>query len=123
MQDEAHRDASSSLLNKFGRDWTAFNSQVAGFPIPRQPKLLSDDRATFRGDFMDEELTEFRKAHKAGDLDGVVDACIDLIYVTVGALGEMGVLTQPTWDEVQRSADDFSVHPTSFWLSIPWLCT
>lgn len=100
---EYEADARAALLNKFGRDWTAFNSQVAGFPIPPQPELLSDDRATFRGDFMDEELTEFRRAHKAGDFDGVVDACIDLIYVTVGALGEMGVLTQPTWDEVQRA--------------------
>lgn len=100
---EQEAEARAALLNKFGRDWTAFNSQVAGFPIPAQPELLSDDRANFRRGFMQEELDEFLKAHKEGDLDGVVDACIDLIYVTIGALGEMGVLVQPTWDEVQRA--------------------
>lgn len=100
---EQEADARRGLLNKMGRDWNAFNNQVVGFPIPQQPELLSEDRATFREGFMQEELDEFRKANRAGDLDGSVDACIDLLYVTVGALGEMGVLVQPTWDEVQRA--------------------
>lgn len=100
---EHEADARRALLNKMGRDWDAFNDQVVGFPIPPQPELLSEDRATFREGFMQEELDEFRKANRAGDLDGSVDACIDLLYVTVGALGEMGVLVQPTWDEVQRA--------------------
>ena len=31
------------------------------------------------------------------------DACIDLIYVTLGLLVEMGVDAEPLFDEVQRS--------------------
>jgi predicted HAD superfamily Cof-like phosphohydrolase len=91
------------LMNKMAADWTAFNDKVAGYPIPAAPELLSVPRANFRTDFMQEELDEFMKANREGDLDGAVDACIDLMYVTMGALGEMGVLIQPTWDEVQQA--------------------
>ena len=91
------------LMNKMAADWTAFNDKVAGYPIPAAPELLSVPRANFRTDFMQEELDEFMKANREGDLDGAVDACIDLMYVTMGALGEMGVLIQPTWAEVQQA--------------------
>jgi hypothetical protein len=91
------------LMNKMAVDWTAFNDKVAGYPLPVKPELLSAPRGKFRADFMQEELDEFVKASQSGDLEGAVDACIDLMYVTMGTLGEMGILIQPTWDEVQQA--------------------
>lgn len=95
--------ALAALLRKFRTDWTAFNDQVVGFPVPRQPGELSQERFDFRFGFLKEELRELQDSHAQSDLDGQVDALIDLIYVAVGTLGEMGVTVQPTWDEVQRA--------------------
>lgn len=93
----------NNLLNKMAPGWTAFNDRVIGYPVPAQPSLLSFERQAFRVKFMDEEDNEMHKAYIAGDLEGVVDALIDSLYVRIGALGEMGVLVQPVWDEVQRA--------------------
>lgn len=96
-------DALKRLLNMFGEDWTAFNNLVVNFPVPREPQLPAPNRAKFRHDFLLEEANEFKDSCAEGDLDGAVDALIDLIYVAVGGLGEMGVLVQPTWAEVQNA--------------------
>lgn len=96
---EAHRPLAAKMVDDAAR----FNREIVGYPIPAQPELMSDDRANFRADFMQEELDEFRKAQREGDLDGAVDAIIDMMYVGAGALNEMGVATQPTWDEVHRA--------------------
>lgn len=80
-----------------------FNAKIVGYPIPDRPQLMSEDRASFRADFMQEELDEFRKAQAEGDLDGAVDAVIDLMYVACGAMNEMGVVTMPCYDEVHKA--------------------
>ncbi len=96
---EAHRKAVGDFAAKAAR----FNAEIVGYPIPAQPELMSEDRAGFRADFMQEELDEFRKAQKEGDLDGAVDAIIDLTYVAMGALNEMGVAARATFDEVHNA--------------------
>lgn len=104
MQDRIKtEDALKRLLDMFGSDWTAFNNLVVDFPVPREPQLPAPNRAKFRHDFLLEEAHEFKDSCASGDLDSAVDALIDLIYVAVGGLGEMGVLVQPTWAEVQRA--------------------
>lgn len=105
MQDKVEQfaEAHRPLTAKMVADAARFNHEIVGYPIPAQPELMSDDRAGFRADFMQEELDEFRKAQKEGDLDGAVDAIIDLMYVAAGAMNEMGVAIQPTWDEVHRA--------------------
>lgn len=105
MQDKADEfmEAHRPLTAKMVADAARFNHEIVGYPIPLQPELMSDDRATFRADFMQEELDEFREAQAKGDLDGAVDAIIDMMYVGAGALNEMGVATQPVWDEVHRA--------------------
>lgn len=105
MQDkaDAFMEAHRPLTAKMVADAARFNHEIVGYPIPLQPELMSDDRVTFRADFMQEELTEFREAQAKGDLDGAVDAIIDMMYVGAGALNEMGVATQPVWDEVHRA--------------------
>lgn len=95
----ANREAHYDMAKKAAE----FNAKVVGYPIPEVPQLMSEDRATFRADFMQEELDEFRKANAEGDLDGAVDAIIDLMYVACGAMNEMGVVTQPCYDEVHKA--------------------
>ena len=105
MQDKIDQfaDAHRKTVGDFAAKAARFNAEIVGYPIPAQPELMSEDRAGFRADFMQEELDEFRKAQKAGDLDGAVDAIIDLTYVAMGALNEMGVAAQPTFDEVHNA--------------------
>lgn len=99
----AAEQALSDLLRKFRTDWTSFNDAVVGFPVPDKPTMLNFERGEFRLGFLREELTELERAISDEKLDDAVDALIDLIYVAVGTLGEMGVTVQPTWDEVQRA--------------------
>ncbi|QXN72353.1 MazG-like nucleotide pyrophosphohydrolase [Rhodobacter phage RcSimone-Hastad] len=105
MQDKVEQfaEAHRAVTGKMVADAARFNHEIVGYPIPAQPELMSDDRAGFRADFMQEELDEFRKAQKEGDLDGAVDAIIDLMYVAAGAMNEMGVAIQPCWDEVHNA--------------------
>lgn len=105
MQDKVEQfaEAHRAVTGKMVTDAARFNHEIVGYPIPAQPELMSDDRAGFRADFMQEELDEFRKAQKEGDLDGAVDAIIDLMYVAAGAMNEMGVAIQPCWDEVHNA--------------------
>ena len=105
MQDKVEQfaEAHRAVTGKMVADAARFNHEIVGYPIPTQPELVSDDRAGFRADFMQEELDEFRKAQKEGDLDGAVDAIIDLMYVAAGAMNEMGVAIQPCWDEVHNA--------------------
>ena len=105
MQEQVEKFAKAHrpLTAKMVADAARFNHEIVGYPIPAQPELMSDDRAGFRADFMQEELDEFRKAQKEGDLDGAVDAVVDLMYVAAGAMNEMGVAVQPCWDEVHNA--------------------
>lgn len=50
-----------------------------------------------------EELNETIDCHKAGNRVGVVDGLVDLIYVALGTLLEMGVSPQTHFDEVHRA--------------------
>lgn len=97
--EEANRSAHRHMAEQAAE----FNAKIVGYPIPDKPQLMSEDRASFRADFMQEELDEFRKAQAEGDLDGAVDAVIDLMYVACGAMNEMGVVTMPCYDEVHKA--------------------
>lgn len=52
----------------------------------------------------DETLAAFNHwfAGESGET-GVVDGCLDLIYVATGLIHALGLDPQPLWDEVQRS--------------------
>lgn len=54
----------------------------------------------FRGEQMEEELSEFGEAVSQGDADAVVDALIDLTVFALGTLAIAGVDIQEAWDEV-----------------------
>lgn len=103
-------------------------------PLAAKPQLLTGDEYDFRIKFIKEELAELIKAHEENDLEGAIDALVDIVYVTYGAAQFMGISTQQWrehWDEVQRanmekvmveSADDskrgykFDIKKPSSWV-------
>lgn len=74
-------------------------------PLAEKPTLLSGDALKFRIGFIQEELAELIKASEENDMEEVVDALIDLLYVSHGMLQFMGISPeqfQEHWDEVQN---------------------
>lgn len=72
-------------------------------PMASQPTFLDDAAFNFRFKFLEEELTEFRDSHLAGDMHGAADALVDLDYVLHGTALMMGLPWPRLWDEVQRA--------------------
>lgn len=70
-----------------------FHREITGQPLPDKPTRLSDDRFNYALTHLYEEYSEFGDAHEKGDLDGAADALLDLIYVAIGRLLEMGYST------------------------------
>lgn len=73
-------------------------------PVSQELKLLNKEELEFRVKFLQEELDEFVKANKEGDLEEAIDALIDLVYVAHGTASWMGIRTEQWkehWDEVQ----------------------
>lgn len=63
-----------------------------------------DDRVlNLRMNLIREEMAELEQAVAAGNLVETLDAVIDLIYVTAGFCGTLGVDGRPLWREVHRS--------------------
>lgn len=48
------------------------------------PTVLSEEMADFRIGFMNEEWQEYCDAHAINDLEGMLDALVDLVYVALG---------------------------------------
>lgn len=81
----------------------AFNRQILGVPIPALPTPLSDARLRARLAHMREELDELEAPpgqSPASRLAEQADALVDLIYVAMGALLEMGVTPGPAFAAV-----------------------
>lgn len=82
------------------RDVERFNREIIGLPIPETPTRLSEGRKKHAYDHLHEELTEF---WLADTLEEEVDACLDLAYVALGRVLEMGVPAGAAFEEVQRA--------------------
>jgi predicted HAD superfamily Cof-like phosphohydrolase len=65
---------------------------------PAQFKLYSD--------LIDEEVAELKEAVDANDRVEQLDALIDILVVTAGALHSLGVNPEGAWKEVMRSNFD-----------------
>jgi predicted HAD superfamily Cof-like phosphohydrolase len=72
-------------------------------PMGTIPAILSKRREMERFDFMNEELLEFAAAARSGDIAGMADALIDLVYVAKGTAIEMGLPWEELWQDVQRA--------------------
>jgi Uncharacterized protein conserved in bacteria len=92
--------------------------RAMGQPVAHRAKALPADRIPVRVELIREEfIDELLPALGAGitddgeiyltgaeqDLVEVADACVDIIYVTLGLLTEMGIDAQVLFDEVQAS--------------------
>lgn len=58
--------------------------------LPKQKGFLTDDILDFRLNFFNEEITEFEEAHVDKDMEQCLDACIDAMYITLGAMVLLG---------------------------------
>lgn len=72
-------------------------------PMPETPTFLQNEAFEFRVNFLQEELDEFYRDHRVGDMAGAADALVDLVYVAHGTALMMGIPWEKIWDEVQRA--------------------
>lgn len=71
-----------------------------GHPIGQEPTLLSEECASRRADWLEEEARELREAKTIYEQ---ADAFIDSIYFAIGGLVELGINPSPLWDLVQQA--------------------
>ncbi len=77
-----------------------FHLDVTKMPMPEFPTKLVGDRRQKRGEFLKEELVEFGTAETTADQ---ADALVDLIYVAMGGLLEMGIRPGPAFKLVHNA--------------------
>ncbi len=79
--------------------------QVMGQPTPDTPQhgCLTTDRWDLRTSLIEEEYAELREAWVDCDEAAFLDACVDLVYVVVGAAVEAGLPFDEAFAAVHRS--------------------
>lgn len=84
-----------------------FQEEIIGIDIPTTPMPLNKKRLTARIDHIKEELGEMVDADEEDlneqILENQADAFVDIIYLALGGLVEMGVLPGPVFDEVHEA--------------------
>ena len=80
-----------------------FHTQITRLPMPSFPSLPAKDHSLKWANHLKEEVGEYIDAIHDGDLPKAADAMIDLIYVAMGRLLEMGVLPGPIFWEVHAA--------------------
>ena len=75
-------------VDGMARDVERFLREVIGLDLPTKPQMLTGDRLEYAIDHLYEEYEEFREA---GTLESQLDALVDLTYVALGRILEMGV--------------------------------
>src|SRR5690606_17786556 len=72
--------------------------------LPRNADGTIDYRLLLtRGRFLSEETSEYLEAASNADLQGIVDALVDIIYFSYGTAVALGVDLEPIFKEVQDS--------------------
>ena len=74
-----------------------------GQPVGLFPRALPPERHEVRVELIREEFEELKQALLDNSMVEQVDACVDLLYVVLGTLVEMGVNVTPVFNEVQAS--------------------
>jgi predicted HAD superfamily Cof-like phosphohydrolase len=90
-------------MPNFYEDVDRFQTEILGIEKPTSPTLVSQTFAMERFRFLDEEAMEYFDAALMGDLVGAIDGLIDIVYVALGTLLQMGVPIQACWDAVQTA--------------------
>ena len=98
------------MLNSYLKAVLRFQEDIIGIEVPKEPTALSDQRLTGRIEHLKEELDELAATQDTNNelvrQEEQADAFIDLIYITLGGLIEMGVTPGPVFNEVQRANMD-----------------
>lgn len=89
-----------SPVVSMAEDVQRFLTTIIGLPIPEEPTRLTSPRKVYAVGHLTEELEEFARSHKIED---EVDALIDLVYVALGRLIEMGVCPGAAFEEVHQA--------------------
>jgi predicted HAD superfamily Cof-like phosphohydrolase len=91
------------MVNKMQQQVADFH-RAMGQPVGHSVRALPQERKAVRIELIREEfLDELIPALEADDVVETVDALVDILYVTFGALVEMGVDAEIIFNEVQRS--------------------
>lgn len=88
------------LVKQMTEDVERFNREIIGLPIPDAPSRLIPMRKQAAIDHLTEELVEFKESEV---LEDEADALIDLVYIALGRLVEMGLCPGPLFDEVHEA--------------------
>ena len=80
-----------------------FNIDLIGIEPPNRPTLLGERRMDFRLGHIREEMAEIRDGYIDENIFDVTDGLLDLIYVALGTLIEMGIAPGPVFNEVHRA--------------------
>lgn len=72
-------------------------------PVAETPRLLSDAEINLRVDMFLEEIIEFTRAQRRGDVVDAFDALVDLAYFVVGTAVQMGLPWDEGWDAVHAA--------------------
>jgi predicted HAD superfamily Cof-like phosphohydrolase len=83
-------------------DVAAFH-QKFDVPSPPEVALVPSHLMDFRIGFMTEELEEFKVAYALGDLEGELDALVDLVYVALGTALTRGFDFNEAWRRVHEA--------------------
>ena len=97
-------DLALETLSKMMTGVDRFQRDILDLPIPDSPQMLSEDRYRFRLAHLHEEIEEIRKAYEDDhNMVETADGLLDLIYVAMGVLIEMGVAPGAAFEEVHRA--------------------
>ena len=70
------------------------------------PNIPEEKVFDYRLNFLEEEMTELRRARAEGDLAEIADALADLVWVALGTAHYCGIPFDAVWAEVKRANMD-----------------
>jgi predicted HAD superfamily Cof-like phosphohydrolase len=84
------------------RDIADFHTKF-GLAYNDRPRDLPEDLQNFRVKFMQEELNEYAESATNGNLEGQLDALVDLVYVALGTAYMQGFNFKEAWRRVHEA--------------------
>ena len=112
------------MLNSFLQAVLRFQEDIIGIVVPKTPTYLTDNRVNGRVEHIREELEELVEARLKSSDDTQctaeqADAFVDIIYIALGGLIEMGITPGAVFNEVHRAnmdkvSGEVSKRPSNF---------
>lgn len=84
------------------RDIADFHTKF-GLAYNDGPRDLPEELQNFRVKFMQEELNEYAESAMDGNLEGQLDALVDLVYVALGTAYMQGFNFKEAWRRVHEA--------------------